>query len=132
MSIDPKIGEAIRQQRKALGITQDELARRVGVHVNTVRSVEAGGDLRLSTMAAIAAALECAPGELLAVETHPAAPVIDEYLASPYAQIDKPTEEERRWLRGQQCVRTVGGSPDAETVHLVLMARRQANRQGNP
>ena len=48
------IGIHIRNRRKALGITQSELADLAGISINTVVAVERGhGDPKISTYSAI-------------------------------------------------------------------------------
>ena len=61
-----EISNAVHDRRKALGWTQDELARRSGVHVNTVINVEAGErDTSMLTLGALSKALGCTVVDLL-------------------------------------------------------------------
>lgn len=56
----------IRMKREAAGISQSELARRLGLDSTTVNKWEAGASLpRLGNLIALAGVLQCPPGELL-------------------------------------------------------------------
>lgn len=59
-------GGNLRAARKRLGITQEEVARRSGVHVTEVSRIEAGKrDPKVSTLERLAKAVEMEPGRLL-------------------------------------------------------------------
>jgi transcriptional regulator with XRE-family HTH domain/tetratricopeptide (TPR) repeat protein len=59
-------GDALRDRRKRVGLTQEELAERAGISVKTVSLVEGGGvEPRPSTLRLIAEALECRVDDLL-------------------------------------------------------------------
>lgn len=55
----------LRARRKALGLTVTALAERAGVSRQAVHLILASGDARLDTVARLAWALGCTPGELL-------------------------------------------------------------------
>jgi transcriptional regulator with XRE-family HTH domain len=60
------LGSNLRDARKRLGLTQEEVAARSGVHPTEVSRIEAGKrDPRASTLLRLARALEVRPGELL-------------------------------------------------------------------
>lgn len=60
------LGTNLRHTRKRLGLTQEEVAERSGVHPTEVSRIEAGKrDPRISTVRRLARALEVRPGELL-------------------------------------------------------------------
>lgn len=60
------LGTNLRDARKRLGLTQEEVAERSGVHPTEVSRIEAGKrDPRISTLLRLARALEVRPGELL-------------------------------------------------------------------
>lgn len=60
------LGSNLRDARKRLGLTQEEVAERSGVHPTEVSRIEAGKrDPRISTVLRLARALEVRPGELL-------------------------------------------------------------------
>ena len=60
-------GDRVRAHRQALGITQEALAHRAGVHRSYVGSLETGGrNPSLETIARLAAALEVDIAELVA------------------------------------------------------------------
>ena len=67
------IGERIRQRRKELGLTQEELAAKMGYSSRTaISNVEKGGeDLTSTRIAKYAKALDCFPGYLMGWTNHP-------------------------------------------------------------
>ena len=67
------LGQRIRRWRIGKRISQKTLARRAGLHVNTLRSLERAGDVRMSSFIAVLRALgERAPLEdLLAADPPP-------------------------------------------------------------
>ncbi|MGO9763289.1 MAG: helix-turn-helix domain-containing protein [Solirubrobacteraceae bacterium] len=69
VSVEPKlkVGQNIRANRERLGITQEALAHRAGMHPVEVGRAERGiRDLRVSTVVKIARGLGVPPGDLLA------------------------------------------------------------------
>ena len=59
-------GELVRQKRQALGISQEELAFRSGLHRTYVGSVERGErNLSIENVFILAKALECHPRDLI-------------------------------------------------------------------
>jgi transcriptional regulator with XRE-family HTH domain len=67
MDIKRRFGLAVRAQRGALGISQEELALRIGADQAYVSRVEAGAmNVTLETAQDFAAALECDVTALLA------------------------------------------------------------------
>src|SRR5512135_1232333 len=64
MNLDNAFGQRVRQRRRSLDLTQDELARRVGCAAITLRKIEAG-DARPSQQIAerLAMALTIPPDE---------------------------------------------------------------------
>lgn len=61
----PPLALNISKRRKSLGFTQDELAVRVGVHINTIKLIETGmSEGQPDTRQAIATALGCSVAEL--------------------------------------------------------------------
>lgn len=61
-----RVGANIRARRDELGITQEEAARRAGVHpVEFARAERGTRDLRLSTIVKIADGLEVPAGRLV-------------------------------------------------------------------
>jgi transcriptional regulator with XRE-family HTH domain len=61
------LGANLRNARKKLGLTQEDVAERSGVHSTEVSRIEAGKrDPRVSTLRRLAKAVEVEPGQLLA------------------------------------------------------------------
>ena len=64
--IQTTVGENISECRKRLGLTQDELARKLGKSVKTVQRYESGTvDLPISILAEIAEALDVSVNYLI-------------------------------------------------------------------
>jgi transcriptional regulator with XRE-family HTH domain len=60
------LGVNLREARVRLGLTQEQVAERSGVHATEVSRIEAGKrDPKVSTLRRLAAALEVPPGRLL-------------------------------------------------------------------
>lgn len=62
-----EIGSVVRAKRKALGMSQEAVARELGVSWNTVQRLEAGDvlDPHLSTLRGLARALDTTVAELV-------------------------------------------------------------------
>jgi transcriptional regulator with XRE-family HTH domain len=59
-------GSNLRAARERRGLTQEEVARRSGVHATEVSRIEAGKrDPKVSTLERLAKAVEVKPGRLL-------------------------------------------------------------------
>lgn len=59
-------GSNLRAARERLGLTQEEVAQRSGVHSTEVSRIEAGKrDPKVSTLKRLAKAVEVKPGRLL-------------------------------------------------------------------
>lgn len=60
------LGTNLRAARERLGLTQEEVAQRSGVHSTEVSRIEAGKrDPQVSTLERLAKAVEVKPGRLL-------------------------------------------------------------------
>lgn len=60
------LGANLRDARKKLELTQEDVAERSGVHATEVSRIEAGKrDPKVSTLERLAAAVELPPGRLL-------------------------------------------------------------------
>jgi len=66
---DPAVahfGTRLREARERLGLTQEEVAQRSGVHATEVSRIEAGKrDPQISTLRRLAKAVDVKPGQLL-------------------------------------------------------------------
>lgn len=72
-------GERIRDARKAHGMTQKELADKVGVKYSAIHKYETGlvVNLKRETISALAKALEVSPSWLMCIDDEAAAPKDD-------------------------------------------------------
>lgn len=60
------LGSNLREARERLGLTQEQVAQRSGVHATEVSRIEAGKrDPQVSTLERLAKAVELGPGQLL-------------------------------------------------------------------
>jgi transcriptional regulator with XRE-family HTH domain len=60
------LGTNLREARERLGLTQEQVAERCGVHATEVSRIEAGKrDPKVSTLRRLAAAVDVQPGRLL-------------------------------------------------------------------
>lgn len=65
-AVEAEIGERIRSRRATLGMSQAELADRIGMSFQQVQKYERGANrIASSILVRVADALDCAPGELL-------------------------------------------------------------------
>lgn len=94
----PVNGPRIRQYRRALGLTQMDLANRSGYSERLVRKAESGGRLRPSTIADLAESL-CEPGQtvtlqdLILPDGRDLSPLAD-LLMSPERSLDTPAADD--------------------------------------
>lgn len=63
-----KTGDLVRQCRESAGLSQQVLATKAGVALRTLARIEAGEDMRLGTLVAIADALGVPATDLVATE----------------------------------------------------------------
>jgi transcriptional regulator with XRE-family HTH domain len=69
--VDAAVGRRITERRSALGLSQADLAQRLGVSAQQVQKYEAGANrISASRLSDIAAALGVAPGGLFPVRGH--------------------------------------------------------------
>jgi transcriptional regulator with XRE-family HTH domain len=123
------LGVNLRRVRERAGIQQSELAERAGVSRVTVARLETGavGWARPDVVAKLAAAVGATKSDLESGEVFStdSGELVEEYLVSPYAQIDKPSDEELRWMRSLPGLVWLGlPKPTAETIHHMLLALR--------
>jgi len=66
LEIARRFGENLARQRKAAGLSQEELAFRAALHRTQIGVLERGGRLpRIDTLAKLAGALDVTPNDLL-------------------------------------------------------------------
>lgn len=88
------VGKLLGTARRALHLSQAELARRLGVSQVNVSRIEAGGDMRVSTLIDIARAL----GFELMIVPKAAAPAVRSVLDDVTPR-SEPSSEARRFTR---------------------------------
>ncbi len=59
------LGRTIRRHRESMGLTRASYAARCGLSIATIKKAEYGNDLRLDTLARLAAGLELSMAELI-------------------------------------------------------------------
>lgn len=62
---DYERGLRIADRRKEMGLSQDELAHRVGIGRQALSAIENGGDFKVSVLRKIVVVLNCSTDELL-------------------------------------------------------------------
>lgn len=73
-----RVGHYVREWRKHRGLTQEQLAGRLGVAVSTVSQLENGKQgYSQATLEALADALRCEPWQLLSVDPTKEGEVVD-------------------------------------------------------
>jgi transcriptional regulator with XRE-family HTH domain len=66
MAIMTALGPNLREARERLGLTQEQVGERSGVHTGEISRVESGKrDPQVSTLERLAKAVEVTPGQLL-------------------------------------------------------------------
>ena len=64
-TVNKKVGRRIKQVRKELGLTQEQLAEKVNMHYTTISRIETGdSNPPVQTISKIAKALKVSTGEL--------------------------------------------------------------------
>lgn len=120
------VGTNIKRLRDEHDLSQKALADKAGVHPITISKLETGvsQDPDMPTIRAIADALKVDVSEITETRVESAPELIEVYLRSPWASIDKPTDGELAWFRSLPGVVFRGVAASAEAVHHLLMARR--------
>jgi DNA-binding XRE family transcriptional regulator len=61
-----EVGKRLRERRQDAGMTQERLARLVGLHRTSMANIEGGKyDMPLTTLLAVCAALGCEPADVI-------------------------------------------------------------------
>jgi transcriptional regulator with XRE-family HTH domain len=122
----------VTRLRKERGLSQHKLAALAGISRSTIAAIELGRyrSADTATVEALAKALGVEPGTLLRPdpERAPIAPFVNDFIASPWAQAVKPTDEELDWLRGLPEVVWFGSRPTAESFARILLWRRETEK----
>ena len=126
------IGSNVKRYRKAAGLTQPALGQLCGLHKNTILNIEKGGteSVQLESLEAIARALRIDVDELFRapVSEGDLPELVNRYRSSPWAQIDKPSDDELVELVTSGALRAIGTDADEEAVHHLLLAFRHRER----
>ena len=129
----------LKRLRAAAELTQEQLAEKAGLARVTVAFIESGRtkDADGATLNKLARALNVDVSELLRVEgdvdtayveTDVDTAYVETFLASPWGQVTKPTDDELEWLRGISARSWVGIDPVPEAVHHLIQARRTSKK----
>lgn len=96
ISVYRAFGQAIQRHRKRLGLTQDDIARRVGLSRTSITNIEKGRQkVLLHQILEFAACLEVAPEALLPAQPSLSKPLdIDRKLGRAKDLVD----EEKKWV----------------------------------
>lgn len=120
----------LKRLRAAAELTQEQLAEKAGLARVTVAFIESGRtkDADGATLNKLARALNVDVSELLRVEGDVDTAYVETFLASPWGQVTKPTDDELEWLRGISARSWVGIDPVPEAVHHLIQARRTSKK----
>lgn len=66
--INPEIGRRLRQRREILGLSQKDVAERIGITTGAYQNYEYGKEILSGRLIQICAVLECSPNWLLGVK----------------------------------------------------------------
>ncbi len=126
-----RAGERLRDARKKAHLTQQQLADKAGVVRMTIVRLEKGKQpgVNIATLRKIAAALGVRLLDLADIEESPIEPIVKEYLNSPYAQIDKPTDPEIEWISSQSQVFWGKTPPNPAAIHDLIEWSRKHSPQ---
>jgi transcriptional regulator with XRE-family HTH domain len=131
-------GQRLRRARVNLGWDQKELASRSGVAQSAISQYEKGSrenptlEQIIKLQAALGISLVDAPDATrrdkdLKVRVANAQRVLEQYLASDFAQAQKPAKAELEWLQSIVEIRWVGKKePNAETLYHMIEALRKS------
>jgi Zn-dependent peptidase ImmA (M78 family)/transcriptional regulator with XRE-family HTH domain len=111
-----QIGEVIRSKRELSGLTQDELAARVGLTRTSITNIEKGRQrTQVHTLYAIAEVLRASPCDFLPPLETPTLPVINVRLPEGLQP------KERVWVRSVLTLRENGATRKAKTASKVKL-----------
>lgn len=128
-----QIGEVIRSKREVIGLTQDELAARVGLTRTSITNIEKGRQrTQVHTLYAIAEVLKTSLCDFLPALETPPLPIINVHLP------DDLQPKERVWVRGVLISRENGTGRDQRIGSKIKLGRqpdeflRKAGVKGPP
>lgn len=126
------IGARVKHWREKRGLTLDELHDLSKVARTTIATLESGQrtSVTTKTLEKLAQALRVDISALTESEVaiSPIEPAIQAFLADPYGQITKPTEDELAILRGSPKAMWDTWRPTPRRLHLLIMALRDDNK----
>jgi putative transcriptional regulator len=127
------LGANVRRLRTDRGWSQVELAQRSGLSRSTIVAVELGKykSADMSTAEKIAAAFEVHLQDVAEIhlESGPSGELVDEFLASPWAQAVGPSDDEIEWARSLPQVIWHGARPGPEALAKIILWRRESQRR---
>lgn len=128
------IAENVKRLRKAMRpkMSQAVLADLAGMHKNSINALEKHKKkgIEVAALRAIAKALGATVDDLLTpvAGTEPITAVMRVYRESPWAQIDKPTDDEMTAVRRIAMLSWFGAEPDPEALHHLVEALRKRGK----
>lgn len=125
------IGARIKEKRRSMGMSQEVLGDRAGIHRVTVTRIERGVTVPdLETVRRIAAVLGVATSELTDQTETDVSPseVLARLENSPWGQTLQLTDEERGWLLELSPGTWFDSIPDPQAIAEFVMARRRLKR----
>lgn len=102
------LGDRIEERRKVVGLSQAELARRIGVRQSTINSLVNGNSRTSRSLLAIARELQTTPAYLTGETDDPSSSIPDEGMVL--------TTEEREWV---DLLRALPVGDRKATMHIV-------------
>lgn len=136
---DRAIGQNVERIRLSRKLSKRELARKAGIHYNTVDNVEKGKGANSKTLQALADALGVALDDLVAmpVTDGPSRPVVERFLTSWWcSKLEREegqalTPAEERHLRSIDLAQYLGSAePSDKAIYFYVLARRESRTKG--
>lgn len=119
------IGQKIKQRREALGLTQDELAKKVGyASRSSINKIELSRDLPLSKVSKMATALETSPSFLMGWTDNPDPnfPFKEEVISTAQENLDKAVGKKDGYYLDPETAALAQKIYDNKYIHVLLDA----------
>lgn len=97
-NMEEQLGAVVKHHRKRLGLTQAELADRIGRQAGTIQSLEAGGAPTFETLVRLAVVFDLPLRDLFGVGEYAITPGKDDPLIGIVQRLSALTPDELRWI----------------------------------